>query len=480
MPLIAALLVGLTSGAVLVLEIVATRLVAPYVGLTLETTSAAIGVALAGIAAGAAYGGRLADRLDPRLWLGPVIAVGGLLVLSARPIVLALGDRVGVGPFGTLVLVTLAVGPAAFALTTVTPGVIKLRLHSLSETGTTVGGLSAAGTLGALAGTFLTGFVLIQALSISSILLSIGIALVLLGLVVALTLGRSRSLVVPVVLLGLVGGTLVAAAPGPCLRETRYFCAEVLADEQNPEGRRLVLDGITHSYVDLADPTHLDLSYTQRIGDVLDSRPPGALTALHLGLAGGTVPRYLAATRPGSQSLALEVDPELVDLGRDLLGLDDIPDLRVEIGDARVALRDEPTGAYDVVVGDAFGGLAVPWHLTTREFTAQIRRVLSEDGVYVLNVIDRPPLSFAEAQTATLRAVFDDVLLLATPEQARGQVGGNFVLVAGRDLDREALRAAGRGGEPYEVLETAEFAGDADVLTDDHAPVDQLLTPYSR
>ena len=162
---LAALLVVLSSAAVLVLEVLVSRLVAPYVGLTLETYTAAIGVALGAIAAGAALGGRLADRTDPRRWLGPALAVGGALVLSARPTVFAVGGGFrGLGPVGTVVLVLFAVAPAALVLSMVTPGVVKLRLRTLAETGETVGRLSALGTLGALAGTFLTGFVLLSAL----------------------------------------------------------------------------------------------------------------------------------------------------------------------------------------------------------------------------------------------------------------------------------------------------------------------------
>ena len=180
---LAAALVVLSSAAVLVLEVLVSRLVAPYVGLTLETYTAAIGVALGAIAAGAALGGRLADRTDPRRWLGPALAVGGALVLSARPTVFAIGGGFrGLGPVGTVVLVLFAVAPAALVLSMVTPGVVKLRLRTLAETGETVGRLSALGTLGALAGTFLTGFVLLSAFPTSTLLLLTGLLLVVTGL----------------------------------------------------------------------------------------------------------------------------------------------------------------------------------------------------------------------------------------------------------------------------------------------------------
>ena len=483
---LAAFLVLLTSAAVLVLEILVSRLVAPYVGLTLETYTAAIGVALAAIAAGSAIGGRLADSVDPRRWIGLATAVGGALVLAARPTVFAVGGGFrGLGPVGTVVLVLLAVAPAALVLSLVPPGVVKLRLRTLAETGQTVGRLSAVGTLGALAGTFLTGFVLLSALPTSTLLLVTGAVLVVSGLAVAVALPRLRTPTAPLVavlaLAGLTGSWLVTA-DGTCEYETRYYCVVVEDDPERPSGRTLVLDGLRHSYVDLDDPAHLEFRYTQRIADVLATQPQGPLDVLHLGLGGGTVPRHLAEVRPGSRSTVLEVDPQVPQIGRDRLALGEVPDLSVVVGDARTLVADEPTDAYDAVVGDAFGSLAVPWHLTTAEMVAEVRRVLRPGGVYALNVIDFPPLDFARAETATLLAAFEHVAVLAEPAVVDGREGGNLVLVASDDpldVDRLASLAAARG-EPATVHPDAgAFAGDADVLTDDDAPVDQLLTPYS-
>jgi spermidine synthase len=486
-PALAGALVALTSAAVLVLEVLVSRLVAPYVGLTLETYTATIGVALAAIAAGAALGGRLADAVDPRRWLGLAVALGGALLLGARPTVFALGEGFrGTGPFGTVVLVLLAVAPAALVLSTVPPGVVKVRLQTLARTGQTVGRLSAVGTLGALAGTFLTGFVLLAALPTSTLLLLTGLLLLVTGLVVAVVLPRTTRpapLAGVLALAALTGGWL-AAADGSCQVETRYYCASVVPDPARTGGRTLVLDGLRHSYVDLDDPAYLEFAYTQRFADVLAEQPPGSLDVLHLGGGGFSVPRHLAAVRPGSRSTVLEVDPQIPAIGREQLGLVTGPDLVVEVGDARTAIREQPSAAYDVVVGDAFGGLAVPWHLTTAEMVEQVRRVLRAGGVYVLNVIDYPPLAFARAETATLLVAFDHVALMAEREALAGERGGNVVLVASDQalpVDALLARATARG-EPASVVGRTgadRFAGEARVLTDDDAPVDQLLTPYS-
>lgn len=483
---LAAALVLVTSGAVLVLELLVVRLVAPYVGLTLETYTAAIGVALAAIAAGAAVGGRLADRADPMRWLGPATALGGVLLLTARPLVLAIGAGFrGSGPVGTLILVGLAAGPAAFVLSTVPPGVVKLQLRVLSETGATVGRLSAIGTLGALAATFLTGFVLLSAFATSTLLLLTGGLLVVGGLTLAVLQARlpvQRTGAIAVA--GLLAASALVLAQGPCERETRYYCASVVADPLREGGRTLVLDGLRHSYVDLDDPEHLEFGYTQRIGEVLAVQPAGALDVLHLGAGGFTVPRHLAAVRPGSTSRVLEVDPQIPEIGRDRLDVDAVPALDVVVGDARTAIAAEADDAYDVVVGDAFGSLAVPWHLATAEMVAEVQRVLRPGGVYALNAIDNPPGSFVRAEIATLRAVFAHVVMLAPAAQLAGDEGGNYILVGSdRPLPvAELAELAAAAAEPAAVADaqqTARFAGGARVLTDDDAPVDQLLTPYA-
>jgi spermidine synthase len=151
--------------------------------------------------------------------------------------------------------------------------------------------------------------------------------------------------------------------------------------------------------------------------------------------------------------------------------------------DARVGLADEAPGERDLVVGDAFGGLAVPWQLTTREAIGLVDAALAADGVYAVNLIDHPPLDFVRAELATLRAVFPHVLLLARAPVLAGEDGGNVVAVASREpLPTGALTAALADRDlVWKVAEGAAldaFVGDARVLTDDFAPVDQLLTPY--
>jgi hypothetical protein len=461
-PAVAAGLVFVASGAVLVLEILGIRLLAPYVGLTIETTTTIIGTVLAGIAAGAAVGGRAADRLDERWLLSGLLAGGGALAIGTVPIARGLGGALEEdGDVAAFLITLIALFPPAAVLSAVTPTVARVQLRDLATTGSVVGRLSAWATAGGLVGTFATGFVIVPRLATDAAVLVVGGILVALGLVVARHAANVAAAAVALVL-----GAATLAAGAPCDAETVYHCARVIEDPERPGGRTLQLERLSHSYVDLEDPTYLGFEYTGWMAGAIDGLPDGPLDAVFIGGGGFTLPRWLAATRPGSRSRVLEVDGDLVTLVREELGLRTGPALEVRVGDARVTLREEPTDSADLVVGDAFGGLAVPWHLTTTEFVQDIRRVLRPHGLYALNVIDYPPLGLVRAEAATLLETFENVALVAHAG------GGNHVFLAS-DAELPPFSDTTGGVE----LNPTALADGAEPLRDDDAPADQLLTP---
>ena len=479
----AAVLVFGASASVLVVEIVALRLLAPYLGLTLETSTLVIGIALAAIALGSWSGGRLADRIPPRRALGPLLAISGVAVALTPVVVRAAG---GLADGVVMIAVTLALIVPGTLLAAVTPMVIKLRLSSLAETGTVVGQLSALGTAGAIVGTVVTGFVLISRVPVSGILVGLGITLAVAAALVEWRFRRSRAAVVPALLV-LLGGVGAVVVSGPCDVETAYHCAVVRTDAERASGRILLLDGAQHSYVDLDDPTFIKYDYAKALVAAVDTAFPAArpLRAYHLGGGGLTVPRYLERTRPGTSSRVSEIDPGVVAVDRNQLRLP--PDARIDlrIEDGRLGLRQIGADSQDLVVGDAFGGVSVPWHLTTREAVAEVDRVLAGDGLYVLNLIDFGPLAFARAEARTLAAVFPHVALATETDTLTGgpKGGGNVVLMASaRPIDVAAVQTRVRSaGADWSVITgpgLGSWIGDAPVLTDDFAPVDQLLTPY--
>jgi spermidine synthase len=145
-----------------------------------------------------------------------------------------------------------------------------------------------------------------------------------------------------------------------------------------------------------------------------------------------------------------------------------------------MSLRGLADDSADVVIGDAFSGATVPWHLTTVEFNREIRRVLTPGGVYAMNVIDYGSREFARSAAATLEEVFSHVALFAPDSYIDGSGGGNYVLVGSESpIDVAAIEGAIRSRDGTERgsagSRLATFIDGAELLVDDFAPVDQMV-----
>ncbi|MHB1433709.1 MAG: spermidine synthase [Streptosporangiaceae bacterium] len=247
---------------------------------------------------------------------------------------------------------------------------------------------------------------------------------------------------------------------------------ELLADLDRAGGWMLLVDGVPQSHVDLYDPRHLDFEYARRIGHLIELIAPDGvpLRVLHLGAGALTLARYVAATRPGSEQVAIDNDPELAALVRSRLPFpDDLIDLRV--ADARAALPGLPAASFDLVVADVFAGGSTPAHLVSAEFTAAAARVLTPAGVFAANVGDGPPLTHARRRVATIRAGFRRVCVLAEPGVLHGRRFGNLVVLgSGGELPVAGLtRRLAADPFPASVLDderAGRFAGDHRPLTD--------------
>jgi spermidine synthase len=193
----------------------------------------------------------------------------------------------------------------------------------------------------------------------------------------------------------------------------------------------LLVNGVPQSHVDLGEPRHLELEYMRRLGHLADEAgPAGApLRVLHLGGGGLTLARYIAATRPGSQQLAVESDAELAGLvQRRLPARTD--EISVRLADARAVLAGLPAGSFGLLVVDVFDGAQTPAHLTTVEFTAEAAAVLAPPGIFAVNVGDGPPFAHTRARAAAVRSVFRHTCLIAEPAVLRGRRFGNLVIAA--------------------------------------------------
>ncbi|WP_137994799.1 spermidine synthase [Streptomyces vilmorinianum] len=194
----------------------------------------------------------------------------------------------------------------------------------------------------------------------------------------------------------------------------------------------LTVDGAPQSYVDLDEPTHLEFEYARRLAHVLDNAADEGepLTVLHLGGGALTLPRYIAATRPGSRQDVVEADRGLIDLVAEHLPLPEGSGVTVHGADARAWLEGAPDASVDVLIADVFGGSRVPAHLTSAEYAREARRVLRPGGIYAANLADGAPFAFLRSQLATFAGVFPELALIAEPAVLRGRRFGNAVLVA--------------------------------------------------
>lgn len=266
------------------------------------------------------------------------------------------------------------------------------------------------------------------------------------------------------------------AEPVPVVRAVDLGTARLLPDVDRPAAWLLTVDDAPQSYLDLDDPTHLEFEYLRRLGHVVDTAgPPGApLRVLHLGGGALTLPRYVAATRPGSAQRVVEADGRLAQLVAEQFPLPPDGGIAVTVADARAALAAAEPGAVDLLVADVFGGSRVPARVTTLGYARAAAGALAPGGSYAANLADAAPFAFLRSQLATLAACFAELCLLAEPAVLRGRRFGNVVVVASdaRPPVAELARRAAADAFPARVVTgraLAELVGDARPVTEEAA-----------
>jgi spermidine synthase len=493
--LLSCLIAFISSFCTLVLELIAGRIMAPYIGVSLYTWTSVIGVVLAGMSAGNFFGGAIADRYASRRTLGAIFVAGAVASLA----ILVITARINGVTFGLSFLPRIVVSIAliffvpSFILGMVSPFVVKLALADLQRSGHTVGTIYAASTIGSLIGTFVTGFWLISWLGTRTIVWLVAGTLLATGLLIgALPLGRkSRAVAAVTGALLLIG--LRTATKGqfeaPCDIESNYYCIRILETYANGHSARmLMLDRLIHSYVVPDDPTALDYGYEHAYSNLTQAHVMGRpqIDTLFLGGGGYSFPRYVEAVYPHSTVDVIEIDPAVIRVAYDRLGLPPTSRIRSFNDDARMFLTHwQDPKRYDVVYGDAFNDLSIPFHLTTVEFNRIIASRLKPDGIYLSNIIDKfDGGEFLKAETNALRAVFPYVYVFGRGVAFRPFDRNTYVVMASaQPLDRATFDTVTAVDDdttrttilPEDQLKAYLASGRAITLTDDFVPVDQLL-----
>jgi spermidine synthase/MFS family permease len=494
------LIVFISNVCVMTIELVAGRIIAPHVGVSLYTWTSVIGVILAGMSAGNFIGGKLADRFASRRTLGVLFILAGLGSLSVLLTANVLGDLgLSILPGLPLVVRMVLFVAAIFflpsaVLGTISPLVVKLTLSDLSRTGNVIGGIYAMSALGSILGTFATGYYLISWFGTRAILMGVGIALIVMGVL----LGQwfRRNIIPAVVSVALIVAPFVLPVQpvlaGPCMYETNYFCIRVReqVEEDGVTVRVLTLDRLVHSYSSLDDPRRLVYGYEKVAAEVTEymDKQGKQINSLFIGGGGYTFPRYLEAVYPSSTMDVAEIDPQVTEVAHLFLGLSRDTRVKSYNEDARTFIKNLPADhKYNLVLGDAFNDFSVPYHLTTKEFNDLVRAHMTDDGIYVLNLIDGVNQPFVSAFMRTLKQTFTHLYFIPTSSNWEALSRNTFIILATQQpLDEAKLRKAVGNDKalnidswlvPQSRVDTLLATGPQYILTDDYVPVDNLLAP---
>jgi spermidine synthase len=248
---------------------------------------------------------------------------------------------------------------------------------------------------------------------------------------------------------------------------------ELLRDTERPAGWWLMVGDSEQSFVDIDDPGHLEFEYVQLMSYAIEAAFPEdlPLAALHLGGGLCTVPRWIADRYPGSVQRVAEASQEIADIAR---SLDPKPPFVLEVVEAAAALAKAKRSSLDLLVSDVYVGPETVLSVYPQPALKVARRALRKSGLYVCNISDAKPFALAKTVVATLRSLFDDVVLLVEPAVLRGRRSGNIVLAASDlALDREELARRATGGlVRARVLADGEldaFVGDTALAVDETA-----------
>jgi spermidine synthase len=483
-------IVFICGAVVMILEMVGSRILAPYLGTSIVVWTSLIGVILGCLSLGYWWGGRIADRRPDYRILSRIILVSGFFVaavaLSKSFLLGALEEYGGSIHLASTAATLLLFAPPSVLLGMVSPYAVRLKISDVKNSGRTVGRLYAISTVGSIFGTFFAGFFLIAFVGSTNILLVL--SLLLAGTSLLASSANRKVKVAAVTLFSLL--FLAAKSYDAHLTsmgyhdiDTQYNRILVYQSVEDGTGRKtqVMVTGpkAQQSAMYLDDPVDLALPYT-KFYNLASHFKPDMKRVLMLGGGGYSFPKYMSKHYSDVHIDVVEIDPQVTMLARKFFHLRDDQTLSIVHQDARTFLnRTEQT--YDVILGDTFNShYAVPFHVSTVETVRSIYDRLADDGVVVVNIlasIEGDKGRFLRAEYATFKAVFPQVYLYPVSYPASGMSWQNVMLVALKSSRPAPLTSS--DPDLDELLNhrwLKPVAADLPPLTDDYAPVDRYIT----
>ncbi|UCE99840.1 MAG: fused MFS/spermidine synthase [Planctomycetota bacterium] len=504
-----------SSFCIMVLELVAGRLIARHLGSSLYTWTSVIGIVLAGIMIGNYLGGRIADRFNARKTLAVLFGICSLTCV----VVVVLNNLVGEWlllwklswPLRVLSHVCLVFLLPSILLGTISPVVTKMALDRGLPTGRTVGDIYAWGAAGSIAGTFVAGFYLIAAMGTIAIIWTIGGALLLMAILywtrfwvlyiwAAIFLALITMGTAPFEWAKSVGSSIGLRKQSDKSvlyeDESQYCYIAVRQLSANPDIREFMQDKLRHSEIAMADIDELRYFYTKIYAGITHglSKEKDRLSVMVIGGGGYVYPRYIEKHWPDSRIDVAEIDPGVTEAAMRAFGLKRNTSINTISMDARnyvdELLEQERTGGektrYDFIYEDAINDYSVPFQLVTDEFNEKISTILADDGVYLVNLIDiYESGQFLGAVINTIKDTLAYVYVLTEDKIARSTRNTFVVIGSKHELNLRSIFASyGKNlGLWYLTESDIEYLNKQSrgiVLTDDYAPVENLLAPVVR
>ncbi len=487
------LVVFLCGAVVMVLELVGSRVVAPYFGSSLYVWTGLIGVILGSLSAGYYFGGKLSDKKPYDLNLSVLILFAGLItglsVLIKEPLLTNLSDMFKDVRVQILLGSFILFGPVSFLMGMVSPYAARLRIKDIKMTGGTVGNLYALSTLGSIAGTFAAGFYLIPAFGNTNLMYFSAFFLVFLSVIY-----YPKNYLIGIVGMCILALFIVLSS------KSGYFKLNVLADVDSVYNRIIVEKGFIGSkdreivairtdnsgwqsaiYAD--NEEDLIFNYNKAC-DLFSVFKQDVKSSLMIGGAGFTYPRHFLRSNQDAKMDVVEIDPEMKKISQKFFHLKDDPRMSIYEEDARTFVARK-SSKYDVVFVDAFNSMTPPYHLTTKEFFADISELMPDDGLVMINLISAvsgPNSKFFAAEYNTLKEIFPsvDTYLISVSSLSEVQ---NVLIVAHKNASDKPVDFKSEGLKEYYLTKLPiddDKLGRGLVLTDDYAPVEYLTKSFAN
>ena len=464
------------------LELIAARVLSPYVGSSNVVWTSIIGIILVSMSLGYWIGGKSADK-DANINQLANIVLYAALATSAIPLLETCVVKILAGIIPNLTLAAILCAIIAFSipsfiLAMISPYAVKIKSKEETEIGSLSGKISSLSTIGSIVGTFLMGFVLIPNIGVSNINISVTIILFIMSLIAREEINKkivSKNIwVICIMVILIILGKSIFEINNPDIildtdsQYSRIWVKQIQAEKTTY--KTLQVDRGLESYID-AETGEMGAKYL-RYYDLFEYFNKDAKSTLLIGGAAYTYPIHYLQKYNDKTIDVVEIDDKMTQIAVEQFGLN-INDKRLKTysQDGRSYLNYSQN-KYDTILIDAFKGTNAPFELTTYEALTNAKNMLNENGIVITNIIsssEGDDAKFIEYEYSTYKAIFDDVKVFKVADRDASDIQ-NLILVGikgNTEIDNSKFEEYSQ----YLNMQISDFKTDKKIVTDDFAPI---------